>query len=147
MSNLSLEFLKPETVREADFRAIRALTSVLRDGRSADDVTFERVIFAARNSTIVVVRRKSTLIVGMATLTGYATVSGYCCWIEDVVLAKPYRGHGYGRKMIDILLSRAAESSAEEVWLTSNSRRKIAQTMYKSLGFEEYPTVVFRRPL
>lgn len=89
---------------------------------------------------------------GMLTLTRCHTLSRSKFWIEDVIVDPAYRGQGVGRALVHAAVEyvRAAEESTTgcerrpSLYLTSNPKRKAARALYRSEGFEEYETGVFR---
>ena len=96
---------------------------------------------------------------GMLTLTRCHTLSRSKFWIEDVIVDPAYRGQGVGRALVHAAVEyvRAArehtcttgESTTgcernPSLYLTSNPSRTAARALYRSEGFEEYETGVFR---
>lgn len=84
-------------------------------------------------------------ILGMLTLTSCGTLTGDKVWIEDVIVDERYRGQGAGRALIRTAVDYARnELKASSIYLTSNPSRIAARALYRSEGFEEYETGVFR---
>lgn len=89
---------------------------------------------------------------GMLTLTRCHTLSRSKFWIEDVIVDPAYRGQGVGRALVHAAVEyvHAAEESTTgcerrpSLYLTSNPSRTAARALYRSEGFEEYETGVFR---
>ena len=89
---------------------------------------------------------------GMLTLTRCHTLSRSKFWIEDVIVAPAYRGQGVGRALVHAAgeyVRSAGESTTgcerkPSLYLTSNPSRTAARALYRSEGFEEYETGVFR---
>lgn len=108
---------------------------------------------------------------GMLTLTRCHTLSRSKFWIEDVIVDPAYRGQGVGRALVHAAVEyvRAAEEHGHTInvasggsradaigksttgcerrpslYLTSNPSRTAARALYRSEGFEEYETGVFR---
>ena len=109
---------------------------------------------------------------GMLTLTRCHTLSRSKFWIEDVIVDPAYRGQGVGRALVHAAVEyvragkncysaekngnttgenrhTAEESSTDcaqtpSLYLTSNPSRTAARALYRSEGFEEYETGVFR---
>ena len=82
---------------------------------------------------------------GMLTLTKCNTLSCSKFWIEDVVVDPTYRGQGVGRDLVRTAVEyvKTYECSSP-LYLTSNPTRTAARALYRSEGFEEYNTGVFR---
>ena len=80
----------------------------------------------------------------MATLCLCASPTGTKAWIEDVVTDCAMRGRGYGRALIDHLCAEARRMGAKSINLTSRPEREAANRLYRSLGFEQRDTNVYR---
>ena len=81
----------------------------------------------------------------MATLCLCASPTGTKAWIEDVVPDRAARGKGYGRALILHLCAEARRMDAKSINLTSRPEREAANRLYRSLGFEQRDTNVYRR--
>lgn len=82
---------------------------------------------------------------GMLTLTCCDTLSRSKYWIEDVIVDEKSRGHGTGRSLVRAAISYVrSKERFPVVYLTSNPSRVSARNLYRSEGFEEYETGVFR---
>lgn len=84
-------------------------------------------------------------VMGMLTLTSCPTLAGEKVWIEDVIVDEKFRGQGVGRALLRAAVEFARkELKTQAVYLTSNPSRVQARSLYRSEGFEEYETGVFR---
>ena len=84
-------------------------------------------------------------IVGMLTLTACQTISGPKYWIEDVIVDTSCRGAGFGRALVKAAVDYVkTHETSPVIYLTSNPSRVSARNLYRSEGFEEYETGVFR---
>lgn len=84
-------------------------------------------------------------IVGMLTLTCCHTLSCSKYWIEDVIVDDLCRGKGVGRALVKAAVKHVKSLDDNSViYLTSNPSRVSARALYRSEGFEEYETGVFR---
>ena len=82
---------------------------------------------------------------GMLTLTFCPTLTGDKYWIEDVIVHDEFRGHGIGKALVKATVSHVKQSGRPcRIYLTSNPSRTAARNLYRSEGFEEYDTGVFR---
>ena len=82
---------------------------------------------------------------GMLTLTFCPTLTGDKYWIEDVIVSNEYRGQGIGKTLVKAAVEHVKESGKPyRIYLTSNPSRTAARNLYRSEGFEEYDTGVFR---
>lgn len=83
-------------------------------------------------------------IIGMFSVGFYQTPSGKKAWLEDVVIEQTYRGQGLGRKLIEQAISFVKLEGADTFMLTSNAKRIAANSLYRSVGFEQRETNVYR---
>lgn len=82
---------------------------------------------------------------GMLTLTICPTLTGDKYWIEDVIVHEAFRGQGIGKALVKAAVSHVKQSGRPyRIYLTSNPSRTAARNLYRSEGFEEYDTGVFR---
>jgi len=83
-------------------------------------------------------------VVGMTTLVLVPIPTGLRAIIEDVVVDERGRGHGVGRALVTRALALAEEAGATTVDLTSRPTRVAAHALYRSVGFVERDTSVYR---
>lgn len=84
-------------------------------------------------------------VVGSLTICHNLLPVGEKWWIEDVVTLPAVRGKGVGRALVERAVAYAAEvAMGVPIYLTSNPARTAARELYRSVGFEEYQTGVFR---
>jgi GNAT superfamily N-acetyltransferase len=84
-------------------------------------------------------------IVGMAMLVINIHPVRTRAWLEDFVVDEAYRRQGLGRRLATAVIAAAREHGAP--WVDLTSGRPVAHILYRSLGFAERPTTVFRLPL
>ena len=95
--------------------------------------------------TLFVAKDDAGKITGMLTLTCCHTLPGRKYWIEDVIVDDSCRGLGMGRALVRAAVAYVKDNEASPViYLTSNPSRVSARNLYRSEGFEEYRTGVFR---
>jgi len=63
---------------------------------------------------------------------------GATCEIKRVYLLPGYRGRGYGRALVEYILTRATEAGCREVIAWSDVRLTLAHQVYERLGFERF---------
>lgn len=83
-------------------------------------------------------------LIGIVILVFYRTLSGFCCRIEDFVVDEKERGKGIGTKMLKKAILIAKNRKVEFIELTSRPERKIANLLYKKMGFQIKKTNVYR---
>lgn len=111
------------------------------------DITPERLrkIISEDSFTLFVSENGNRIIDGMLTLTRCHTLGRSKYWIEDVVVDPASRRNGVGRSLVKAAVSHIRETEENSViYLTSNPSRVPARALYRSEGFEEYDTGVFR---
>lgn len=65
-----------------------------------------------------------------------------CAEISDMVVAEPYRGHGYGTAIIQTLVRQALKMGAEEAEIGAALDNPRAASLYRKLGFTDSHTVL-----
>lgn len=83
---------------------------------------------------------------GMLTLAHYLAPTGRKMWIEDVVVDNSMRGRSLGRKLVEFAILRAREMGGT-LMLTSKPARVAANALYRSVGFEQKETNVYKMNL
>lgn len=86
-------------------------------------------------------------IVGSLTLATYRIPTGLKAWIEDVVVDGSARGHGVGESLSAAAIEDARRRGAKNVTLTSRPSREAANRLYQRIGFQPYPTNIYRYTL
>lgn len=84
-------------------------------------------------------------IVAMCTLATYLAPTGRKAWIEDVVVDSQMRGQKLGRLLIDRVVDEARRLAPCSLMLTSRPARVAANALYKSAGFEQRETNVYKK--
>lgn len=106
-------------------------------------VKYEKVTAVMKRGKIITLRGEGVLI-GMGTLIPVEKLASFCGSIEDLVVDEKYRGNGFGRKILEELLRQGKKMKLKFVDLTSNPKRKIANNLYVSAGFERRKTNAYR---
>jgi len=86
-------------------------------------------------------------IVAMGTLAVVLMPEGERARIEDIVVDEKYRGKGLGEEISKQLIARARQRQITSVTLSSRPDRVAANSMYKKLGFVQWPTNVYKLQL
>lgn len=85
--------------------------------------------------------------VGMLTLAFYTSPTGRKAWVEDVVVDSRCRGHGIGRKLVTHAIDAARGHDTCTLMLTSRPSRLAANALYRSAGFEQKETNVYKKEI
>lgn len=127
----------------ACFENLRYLYEQLSQERGALSLyQLQRALSTA--STVVMVARKSNILVGTATICIAPTIGGTLAFIEAVVVDSDHHGHGIGKSLMLRLLERARSEGCTSVQLTCRPSREIAHKLYASLGFKRRETSLLR---
>ena len=125
-------------------QALRGLVSQLSQRASAPTSSELREIASSPATHLLVARDSAGTIVGMLTLAVFRIPTGVRAWIEDVVVDQRARGRGVGRRLTEKAVDLARSHGARTVELTSRPSRTAANQLYRSLGFNERETNVYR---
>lgn len=83
-------------------------------------------------------------IVAMLTVGEYLAPTGRKMWIEDVVVDVAARGNSFGRAMVEYAMEYAQKVGGCVLMLTSRPSRIAANALYRSCGFEQRETNVYK---
>ncbi len=103
-------------------------------------------IVASPDSALFIARSEGQIL-GSLTLGFYRIPTGLKAWIEDVVVDDAGRGRGVGAMLNEAAIVEARTRGAKHVNLTSRPSREAANRLYQRLGFELYPTNMYRYTL
>lgn len=142
---ISYAFLSPDTLNEADRKAIEQLLEQLSQrpmmvGREE----IENVLAQAR---VLTARNEEGNIVGMASLYKMQLFGRTIGHVEQVVVDQHTRGQGIGRSLMEHLITEAQRLGISRLILTSRPERVEANQLYQRLGFSLYETNVYRMDL
>lgn len=140
--------MKIHIVKEASETVRFQIDSLLHIlSKNAPELSAERLqtVLLDESFKLFVAEGKNGEISGMLTLTFCNTLSGRKYWIEDVVVDEKFRGKGAGRALVRAAIDYVkTKEELPVIYLTSNPSRVSARSLYRSEGFEEYKTGVFR---
>ena len=83
-------------------------------------------------------------VVAMLTLGEYLAPTGRKMWVEDVVVDTAVRGLSIGRAMVEHAIEYAKGLGNGVLMLTSRPSRIAANGLYRSSGFEQKETNVYK---
>ena len=126
------------------YQFVCKMTQQLTGGKNTLSEHAFRAILESPNSHLFVIYDIDATPAGMLTVGIYSTVTGSKAWIEDVTVDETYRGHGYGKKIVEHAIEFIRRSGVETISLTSNNSRVAANKLYQKLYFEKYETNVYK---
>ncbi len=101
-------------------------------------------IIESDSAQILIAEDENGEILGTMTLIIFQIPTGIRAWIEDVVVDSSARGKGIGKKLNLAALELAKQAGAKTVDLTSRPARQEANQLYRSIGFIQRETNVYR---
>jgi ribosomal protein S18 acetylase RimI-like enzyme len=124
---------------------VDSLLHILAPSMPSVDESRLRALLGEENFLLFVAEDEDGTLAGMLTLTCCQTLARRKYWIEDVVVRPEFRGQGIGRTLVEAAVCHVRETCGQAViYLTSNPSRQAARALYRSVGFEDYETGVFR---
>ncbi len=112
---------------------------------SAGPVSEEDLKAILRNPSVnLLLAQENGVVYGTLTLVVFPIITGNRAWVEDVVVVEGARGRGVGKRLTNAAVKMAEELGAKTVDLTSRPSREVANSLYKSVGFKQRETNVFR---
>lgn len=138
-----------QLIEEYDSSLIEPINSMLQQ------LTSRQILFSQHELQQIIDNDSSRLFIlsvenkvaGMLTLGIYTTPTGRKLWIEDVVIDSQYRGFGLGHALVQHAIKYARQFSPCSIALTSNPLRIEANKLYRSEGFEQRCTNVYKMSL
>ncbi|RJR13228.1 GNAT family N-acetyltransferase [Candidatus Parcubacteria bacterium] len=130
---------------ESNEEVCAQITTVLQQLSNEKKCTLESLQTLVQNpmSELWVVKEEGK-IVGIATLTLAARLSGLSARLEDVAVDESQRGKGIGQSLCEKVIERAKERGARSISLTTRPERVAAHKLYEKLGFKRKETDVYR---
>ena len=112
---------------------------------SGISITLEQLQeLVANKASHLFLARYNGAIVAMLTLGEYLAPTGRKMWIEDVVVDAAVRGRSFGRAMVEHAIEYAKGLGCGTLMLTSRPSRIAANALYRSCGFEQKETNVYK---
>ncbi|HEY3664226.1 MAG TPA: GNAT family N-acetyltransferase [Chthoniobacterales bacterium] len=105
-----------------------------------------RLIFEQPNRGRVFVLRRDRTIVGMINLlfTISTAEGGFVILLEDLVIHKEHRGHGYGSMLLDYAIEFARQKNFRRITLLTDRPELRSQSFFRKHGFYESPMLPMR---
>ena len=105
-----------------------------------------RLIFEQPNRGRVFVLRRDHSIVGMMNLlfTISTAEGGFVLLLEDLVVHREYRGHGYGSMLLEYAIEFAKQKNFRRITLLTDRPELRSQNFFRKHGFYESPMLPMR---
>ena len=105
-----------------------------------------RLIFEQPSRGRVFVLRRDRTIVGMINLlfTISTAEGGFVILLEDMVIHKEHRGHGYGSMLLDYAIEFARQKNLRRINLLTDRPELRSQSFFRKHGFYESPMLPMR---
>ena len=137
--------IRPVTeITESLTNAYRVLIPQLSSSSNPPTGEALQRIIESDSAQILIAEDENGEILGTMTLIIFQIPTGIRAWIEDVVVDSSARGKGIGKKLNLAALELAKQAGAKTVDLTSRPARQEANQLYRSIGFAERETNVYR---
>lgn len=132
-------------LKEFDEKYVTPIRELLRQ-LSSSPIEFTadtlKELIVTNNSHLFIAEYESK-ICGMLTLAHYIAPTGRKLWIEDVVVDTSVRGKSIGRTLLQYAIEKSGEIGGT-LMLTSKPARVAANALYRSSGFEQKETNVYK---
>ena len=129
------------------YRFICRLTKELSPNRESPSEADFQAILDSESAHLFVLQDADGILAGTLSVGIYRTPTGCKAWIEDVVVGHEFRGHGYGKMLVEHAIDFIRNSGADTISLTSNPSRIEANQLYQTLRFELYETNLYKMRL
>ena len=105
-----------------------------------------RLIFEQPSRGRVFVLRRDRSIVGMINLlfTISTAEGGFVILLEDLVIHKEHRGHGFGSMLLDYAIDFARQKNFRRITLLTDRPELRSQSFFRKHGFYESPMLPMR---
>lgn len=136
--------IKFRKLKIEDNKDIKLLFKQLTNGPIKFNI--DEILKDKKCNCIVLVDNKKAI--GFGALVRFTIPSkGEVGMIEDIIVDESYRGKGFGRTILQELISIAKKENVLHVDLTSKRIRIKARKLYESLGFVMRESDIFRLKL
>ena len=104
-------------------------------------LTFKTILSNIAVEKIVVHKEAAGKIIGC----GYCTIENNYAGVFDIVVNEKFRGKGYGREIVETILSEAAKRGAKKSYLQVMLNNPAALHLYEKLGYREIYQYWYRK--
>jgi GNAT superfamily N-acetyltransferase len=102
-------------------------------------VGLQQLLENPQSASVWVARLPAGTVVGLCTaqLVISTAQGGYAVWIEDVIVAEPYRGGGIGKALLQHALDWAVQQGATRAQLLIDKQNLSAFSFYQQFGWRD----------
>jgi ribosomal protein S18 acetylase RimI-like enzyme len=140
---VTVDIVEVNEVTPALVEAFERLTPQLSESNPPPSEDELRALVASEASVLLMAVDDGRF-VGTLTLVLFRIPTAQRAWIEDVIVDEAVGGRGIGKALTRAAIDRARAAGCKTVDLTSRPSREVANGMYRSLGFEQRETNVYR---
>ncbi|MDO8530463.1 MAG: GNAT family N-acetyltransferase [bacterium] len=134
---------KVKKIARFDKTALLGLNSLLKQwSKKKYQITPAYFKKLAAHSHILALYDGKTMI-GTVTLIPLYKLSGVKGSIEHLIVDEKYRGRGLGKKLMQGAIDLAKKLNMDAIFLTCEPERKVANALYKKLGFKTKDTYFY----
>ena len=121
----------------------RWIVSVIEYNRIEDEhiPTFKKIVGNIAGEKIVVRREEGNEIAGC----GYGAIGNDYVGVFDIVVKESFRGKGYGREIVETILSEAYQRGVKKSYLQVMINNPAALHLYAKLGYREIYRYWYRK--
>ena len=139
-----MRIIELQTLTESQALDVQALIKELSPGRNVTTDWLVRVAEALGTHFFAAVNDDDR-IVGCATVCVFETPTGRKANIEDVVVSSSCRGQHIGKMLMEHIIDFARRELGDvDLHLTSRPMRVAANNLYRSVGFRQRETNVYK---
>lgn len=138
----AVEIFELTEAEEKYIHPIRELLAQLSSSEVVFSIDTLKEIVGSSNVHLFIATYNAN-VCGMLTLAHYVAPTGRKLWIEDVVVDSRLRGKSIGRSLVQCAVEKAKEIGGT-LMLTSKPARVAANALYRSSGFEQKETNVYK---
>lgn len=138
----AVEIFELTEAEEKYIHPIRKLLAQLSSSEVVFSIDTLKEIVGSSNAHLFIATCNGN-VCGMLTLAHYVAPTGRKLWIEDVVVDSRLRGKSVGRSLVQCAVEKAKEIGGT-LMLTSKPSRVAANALYRSSGFEQKETNVYK---
>ena len=103
--------------------------------------TIEKMLENIKNKKICVYKQEKGTFAGC----GYGVIENGLVGLFDIIVKKDFRGKGYGREIVEAILSKAKEEGVNRAYLAVVNDNIIAKKLYAKIGFKEIYKYWYRK--